>query len=124
MQTPKHMILLYVSNPLNSLKFYETILGTKAIDQAPTFAMLPFNDATILGLWIESGVKPAASAKAGATELGFHVEDRTAVDSTFDRWKSEGVAMVLDPTKLDFGYTFVGVDPDGHRLRVFTPEQP
>ena len=124
MQTPRHMILLYVSNPLNSLKFYETILGTKAIDQAPSFAMLPFNDATILGLWIENGVKPTASAKAGATELGFHVEDRAAVDSTFDRWKSEGVAMVLDPAKLDFGYTFVGVDPDGHRLRVFTPEEP
>ena len=75
------MILLYVSNPLNSLKFYETILGTKAIDQAPGFAMLPFNDATILGLWIESGVKPAAGAKAGATELAFHLESRTAVDS-------------------------------------------
>jgi len=24
-------------------------------------------------------------------------------------------------TRLDFGYAFVGLDPDGHRLRVFMP---
>ena len=124
MQQPKHMILLYVSDPIASLKFYEMVLGTKAIDQSPTFAMLPFNESTILGLWIESGVKPKATATAGATELAFQVDDRAAVDSTFKQWKAKDVVMSLDPTKLDFGYTFVGIDPDGHRLRVFTPEQP
>ena len=124
MQQPKHMILLYVSDPIASLKFYEMVLGTKAIDQSPTFAMLPFNEATILGLWIESGVKPKATGVAGAAELGFHVDDREGVNSKFNDWKMNGVVMSLDPTKLDFGYTFVGLDPDGHRLRVFTPEQP
>jgi predicted enzyme related to lactoylglutathione lyase len=24
------------------------------------------------------------------------------------------------PTDIDFGRTFVGLDPDGHRLRVFS----
>jgi hypothetical protein len=24
--------------------------------------------------------------------------------------------------QMDFGYTFVAADPDGHRLRVFVPE--
>lgn len=24
----------------------------------------------------------------------------------------------MKPTTLDFGYTFVAIDPDGHRLRV------
>jgi len=122
MQPPKHMILLYVADPIASLKFYEMILGTKAIDAAPTFAMLPMNEATILGLWIESGVKPPSNAKAGATELGFHLGDRPAVDDEFNKWKSNGVSIALERTKLDFGYTFVGLDPDGHRLRVFTPE--
>ena len=122
MQPPKHMILLYVADPIASLEFYEMILGTKAIDAAPTFAMLPFNESTILGLWIESGVKPPSSSKAGATELGFHLNSREDVDDEFTKWKSKGVAIVLERTKLDFGYTFVGLDPDGHRLRVFTPE--
>ena len=123
MQQPRHMILLYVSDPIASLKFYEMILGTKVIDQAPTFAMLPFNEATILGLWIRNGVQPKATANPGATELGFHVENRDAVADTYKKWKSQGIVMELEPTKLDFGYTFVGVDPDGHRLRVFTPEE-
>ena len=36
------------------------------------------------------------------------------------RSESPGYTMsiVLEPTELDFGYTFVAVDPDGHRLRV------
>ena len=25
------------------------------------------------------------------------------------------------PTDMDFGHTFVALDPDGHRLRVFSP---
>ncbi len=29
-----------------------------------------------------------------------------------------GIPMVLEPTVLEFGYTFVATDPDGHRLRV------
>jgi catechol 2,3-dioxygenase-like lactoylglutathione lyase family enzyme len=28
------------------------------------------------------------------------------------------------PTELDFGRTFVALDPDGHRLRVFAPAAP
>jgi hypothetical protein len=28
------------------------------------------------------------------------------------------------PTKMDFGTTFVALDPDGHRLRVFAPAAP
>jgi predicted enzyme related to lactoylglutathione lyase len=25
------------------------------------------------------------------------------------------------PTRMDFGFTFLALDPDGHRLRVFAP---
>jgi predicted enzyme related to lactoylglutathione lyase len=37
-------------------------------------------------------------------------------------WKRRGLTIVQAPTRLDFGTTFVAVDPDGHRLRVFAPE--
>eukprot|EP01035_Chromulina_nebulosa_P002685 gene2685-biopygen2256 len=30
-------------------------------------------------------------------------------------------AVMLEPTQMDFGHTFVATDPDGHRLRVFVP---
>jgi len=30
--------------------------------------------------------------------------------------------IIQEPVQMDFGYTFVATDPDGHRLRVFVPE--
>ena len=32
-----------------------------------------------------------------------------------------GVKIAQAPTRMDFGYTFLGLDPDGHRVRVFAP---
>ena len=36
--------------------------------------------------------------------------------------EAAGVPIAQAPVALDFGYTFVGLDPDGHRLRMFVPE--
>ena len=121
MTTP-NMILLYVEDPAKSVGFYAEILNAAPLEQSPTFAMFRMNDATVLGLWGKQGVEPKVTAMAGATELGVHVEGRAAVDATHANWKSRKVPIAQAPTKMDFGYTFVGLDPDGHRLRVFSPE--
>ena len=39
----------------------------------------------------------------------------------FDEWRARGVEIAQPPTRLDFGYAFLGLDPDGNRLRVFAP---
>ena len=31
------------------------------------------------------------------------------------------IATLQAPTRMDFGLTFTASDPDGHRLRVFSP---
>jgi len=31
------------------------------------------------------------------------------------------VSILQGPTDMEFGRTFVGLDPDGHRLRIFAP---
>jgi catechol 2,3-dioxygenase-like lactoylglutathione lyase family enzyme len=116
------MILLSVKQPARSVAFYSDILGREPVDNSPTFAMFQLNDATMLGLWIETGIEPKVFAKPGAAELGVHVADRAAVDETHVLWISKNVPIAQAPTKMDFGYTFVGLDPDGHRLRVFCPE--
>ncbi|WP_277425783.1 hypothetical protein [Lysobacter enzymogenes] len=36
-------------------------------------------------------------------------------------WRGRGWPIVQAPVELDFGRTFVALDPDGHRLRVFSP---
>jgi predicted enzyme related to lactoylglutathione lyase len=43
------------------------------------------------------------------------------VDKTHDAWKEKGLKILQPPTDMDFGRTFVALDPDRHRLRVFFP---
>ncbi len=54
-------------------------------------------------------------------EIAFPVENSAEVDATFAEWRGRGVRIVLAPTQMDFGYTFIALDPDGQRLRVFAP---
>jgi predicted enzyme related to lactoylglutathione lyase len=44
-----------------------------------------------------------------------------AVDAAHADWCNRGIAILQEPTDLDFGRTFTARDPDGHRLRVFHP---
>ena len=75
----------------------------------------------MLGLWSRHGVEPAPSAAGGGSEIGIAVDNPAAVDATCAAWKARGVSIAQEPTEMDFGRTFVGLDPDGHRLRVFAP---
>ena len=117
-------VLLYVESPPASAKFYADLLDAPIIDQSPTFAMLPLREGVMLGLWSRSGVEPKASAAAGASEVAFTVEDPAAVNDVHADWSKRGLSIAQVPTKMDFGTTFVALDPDGHRLRVFAPEAP
>ena len=115
-------VLLYVANPPASAGFYADLLGHPVIETSPTFAMLPLTDGVMLGLWSRQTVEPAATSPAGAGEVAFTVADAAAVEATFADWKQRGLPIIQNPVRLDFGTTFVAVDPDGHRLRVFAPE--
>ena len=117
-------VLLYVENPPASAGFYADLLGHPVIETSPTFAMLPLTDSVMLGLWSRKTVEPKAVANAGASEVAFTVADAAAVRATFADWKQRGLAILQEPVRMDFGDTFVAVDPDGHRLRVFAPEAP
>jgi catechol 2,3-dioxygenase-like lactoylglutathione lyase family enzyme len=115
-------VLLYVENPPASAGFYADLLGHPVIETSPTFAMLPLTDGVMLGLWSRQTVEPAAIAQAGASEIAFTVGDAAEVKTTCEDWKRRGLHIIQNPVRLDFGTTFVAVDPDGHRLRVFAPE--
>jgi predicted enzyme related to lactoylglutathione lyase len=113
-------ILVYVENVAASAAFYASIFGRPAIESSPTFAMLPAGPGLMLGLWRRDGVKPPASAPGGG-EIAFPVDNVAEVDAAFAEWRERGVKIAQTPTKMDFGYTFVALDPDGQRLRVFAP---
>jgi catechol 2,3-dioxygenase-like lactoylglutathione lyase family enzyme len=115
-------VLLYVDNPPASAAFYADLLKCPPMETSPTFAMLPLRDGVMLGLWARKTIEPAAVASAGAGEIAFTVTDAAAVAATHADWSKRGLAIAQTPTRMDFGHTFVALDPDGHRLRVFAPE--
>ncbi len=121
-----NFVLLFVQNPLASAAFYEDLLGRKPVESSPTFVMFPLREGQMLGLWGRDGVEPAVTAAPGGMELCFKVPSPAAVRATHESWKSRGLRIAQAPTRMDFGETFVALDPDGHRLRVFhpAPEQP
>ena len=113
-----NFILLYVSNPASSAAFYENLLGKPPVESSPTFAMFALDSGVMLGLWAKHTVQPAATL-AGGGEVAFSVPDNSVVSDLYTDWLERGLAIAQVPTRMDFGYTFVALDPDGHRLRVF-----
>jgi catechol 2,3-dioxygenase-like lactoylglutathione lyase family enzyme len=119
---PAHFLLLYVAQPEASAAFYSRLLGRPPVEASPTFAMFALDDGLMLGLWSRDGVQPAAAAAPGASsELAFALGDAAEVDAVHTRWRTQGLPIAQPPTRMDFGYTCVALDPDGHRLRAFAP---
>lgn len=119
-----NFVLLYVESPAASAAFYADLLGRPPVELSPTFAMFTMDSGLMLGLWSRRTVAPAASATGCGGEAAFAVADAEAVRALHGEWSRRGLTVAQAPTQMDFGYTFVALDPDGHRLRVFAPAAP
>jgi len=114
-----NFVLLYVKDPVASAAFYSRILGRPAIETSENFAMVTLDGEFMLGLWAANDAQPAPTAAGGGSEIGFPAESKESVDECHREWIRKGLPIAQPPTEMDFGYTFVAQDPDGHRLRVF-----
>lgn len=112
-------VILYVDNPPASTAFYAGLLGREPVEASPSFAMFALESGVMLGLWSRHTVEPAAAAAGGGGEVAFTVEDAAAVRAVHADWRGRGLRIAQTPTAMDFGHSFVALDPDGHRLRVF-----
>lgn len=111
-------ILLAVANPAASEKFYSGLLGVQPVENSLTFVLYVLPNGMKLGLWTMDEIEPRP-LPVGGVEVTFSEDDEAAVRTTYAEWS--GKAKVLqEPVAMDFGFTFVVEDPDGHRLRVFT----
>jgi catechol 2,3-dioxygenase-like lactoylglutathione lyase family enzyme len=117
MTSPSY-VLLAVADPRESIKIYNRLLDLEPVELSDTFALYVLPTGWKLGLWKKNGMDPTPLVPGGS-ELGFPQGDRNDVDRLHKDWKALGLAIVQSPTELDFGYTFVAADSDGHRLRVF-----
>jgi catechol 2,3-dioxygenase-like lactoylglutathione lyase family enzyme len=115
-----NFIILYVDNPTASADFYAGLLGKPPVESSPTFAMFALPSGVMLGLWSRHTVEPApAPTVGGGSEVAFAVEGKAEVTSLYGAWTARGLRVAQKPVDMDFGHTFVALDPDGHRLRVF-----
>ncbi len=111
-------ILLAVRDPLKSADLYTQLLGREPVEKAPTFVLYVLPGGLKIGLWLASEMEPKPKS-AGGVEISFTETSPDAVRATHDAWMALGLTIVQEPTQMDFGFTFVAEDPDGHRLRPF-----
>lgn len=111
-------VIFYVADVEASTEFYRSILGTDPLETFEGFAIFLLKGNFTLGLQDAASIDPKAEPHIGGSELSLSDTTREEVDRFYAEWVSRGVPMALEPTELDFGYTFVALDPDGHRLRV------
>jgi predicted enzyme related to lactoylglutathione lyase len=111
-------VLLFVADPGTSADFYGRIFDATPVEQSPTFAMFALPSGLNLGLWKRATAEPAITAQPGASEISLVEPD---VDRFHADWSAHGIPILQPPTDMDFGRTFVALDPDGHRVRVFWP---
>lgn len=111
--------ILYVANPVRSALFYRELFERAPVEECPTFAMFVFESGARLALWARDNVEPIVSQEAGAMELAFPLPDDASVDLGFAKWQASGLTITQPPTRMEFGYTCMALDPDGHRLRLY-----
>lgn len=116
-------VLLYVDDPVASAAYYADLLGQQPMDVSPTFSLFALASGLMLGLWSRHTVEPKALASGGGAELCIRVDDRSVLNDMYADWSARGVTIAQRPVAMDFGYTFMAIDRDGHRLRVFVREE-
>jgi len=128
MQTPD-LILLYVKDVAKSTGFYRDLLQREPKAAFPTYAAFVLDGGFTLGLWStkraaeewarQMELPEATPPESGNRfELAFQVENNEALEAMFSDWQQRGIQIAQAPMTTVFGLTFVGLDPDGHRIRV------
>lgn len=120
MLTP-NLLLLYVKSPETSAVFYQKLFNCEPVAVLPTYAAFDFENGLSLGLWSETAKNFVSGGSGHRCELSFMVPDDETVKSLYDQWQPS-VTIEQPLHEAVFGLTFVALDPDGHRIRVCTPD--
>jgi predicted enzyme related to lactoylglutathione lyase len=115
-----NLVLFYVSNIENSTNFYSELLNVQPIHTEPNYVMFLLKSGLRLGLWSQTDAEPKPTSLGGGSELAILVAYDQTIDELFMDYQNKNLTMIQPPTHMDFGYTFVTCDPDGHRIRFFS----
>lgn len=115
-------VVFYVEDIEASKSFYAKVFDAKSNVLSPTFVFIPLLSNLSLGLKQLDQTVPPANKSGGGTELSLIVENEVELNELYQEWRSKEVRFSQQPTELVFGKTFVVLDPDEHRIRVFAPK--
>lgn len=117
-----NLFLLYVKDPEASAAFYEKLFKIAPASRFPTFVAFAFENGLNLGLWSMSAKNFVSGGSGHRSEMAFMVPDDAHVRNLHNDWQKAGVTIEQPLHQAVFGLTFVATDPDGHRIRVCTPD--
>ena len=116
-------VLFYVVDIAKSSKFYSELFDLKPTVASPFYVMFKLDNGFEFAIYDRNKLQPPAAAMSASAELCFLVADRAALDALHEQWVQKGIEIIMPPAKMYFGGVhFMGLDPDGHRLRVGTPD--
>ncbi|MDO6708343.1 VOC family protein [Photobacterium sp. 1_MG-2023] len=121
MLTP-NLLLFYVKSPETSAQFYQTLFDCKPSAVLPTYAAFDFENGLSLGLWSEEARNFVSGGNGHRSELSLMVPEDNEVIRLYEQWQQLNVTIEQPLHEAVFGLTFVALDPDGHRIRVCTPD--
>ena len=115
--------LFYVADIARSSAFYADLFALKPALASPFYVMFKLDSGFEFAIYDRNKLQPPAAAMSASAELGFVVADSDALNALHQQWVAKGIQIIMAPTKMYFGGThFMALDPDGHRLRVGTPD--
>ena len=113
-------VLLYVEEVARSAEFYSRLLEKPIVESLGHFRDDSGGARAHAGPLAARWSRAERDGQSRRGEIAVTLADAAAVDAAHARWSAQA-PIAQPPTKLDFGYTFVALDPDGHRVRVFAP---
>ncbi|QAV24595.1 VOC family protein [Proteus hauseri] len=111
-------IIIYAKDVDKSTDFYAKILKSAPLERYREFSVFALSSDFILGIQSKTGIDPKPQAQFGGFEICMSDITYDKVNKIYQQWCGLKVEIEMPPKQLDFGYTFVALDPDGHRLRV------
>lgn len=118
-----NLILLYVEDPEKSAAFYTRLLGCEPVAAFPTYIAYALENGLTFSLWSTKAANFVSAGSGHRMEIAFMVKDDAEVERLHAAWRKAGVPIEQELMTAVFGRTFVALDPDGHRLRVCTPDK-
>lgn len=114
--------ILFVRDLAAEQEFYAETIGLPYIAEGsgPNFAFFGTAGDAFIALQAMARIPGGKDVPAGASELGFVVDD---VDAVYRDWEARGVELISAPQDFPFGRAFDARDPEGHLLNVYTPRR-